>query len=382
MIGMRGSRGLAVCLLVCLGAALSPAAGEAKLPPGHAWVHFRLRITDTHSKGISAESVPIEIRRFVAEDYKLDHVEPLRPQAGEAVGVFVGKVPIDDQDERSLQVLKVHAPGFQPFRFPPKRLRKGETREDAPYRFEATLARDYTSWRPRFEQFSKLAKPIAELLDRSPQVEYLPVSDQMAPVPVGRLVDKEYDHPRVRLETNVRDAKAGLLNIMAALEIVPVPKRSAVAWRDYIEVLRRFNEERIVVRVRDDMFDLVRDISNQSEDQYECSAHETVSSQLHGRSFYNLFPGDPRAETISIKLPLCQGSLQLTLCQFRKDPDGTPLGTFADIDIDQNRGVAHWLDAASQHNRKPTSPMLIFDMLGGALRGRDIGYSLERAFPR
>ena len=379
-----------------LAAASWAEASGPKLQPGHDWVYLQVRVTDTQGKGISQDSLKIKLKRFVAPGRRagdLLNVEPLRNLAGAPSGVYSGRVPIDSEDELWLQEVVVEPVGYRPTAFLPTRLLRNDTesrpddgngKENSPYRFEAAVARDYAKWRPRFDEFNTLPESVRTLLQNSTHVEYLPVSNQGQVEEIGKLAGHDFDRPRARRETNFRDAKAGLLNIVAVLQLKAPPYGLGKNWRFYVKELRRFNEERIVVAVKPELFDLVTQLSKKPPSHYNCDELEPGSATWHGRSFYNLLVGNPRADVVSVKLPLCQGNLQATVCRFRDPVDGKVLATFADFDIDQNRGVAHWWDAATQHNRSPTNPMLVFDMLGGLIRQGDwnIGYRLELSSAR
>lgn len=368
-------------LLLLLAALAAMLPAEDRLKKDHRWVHLEISLTDTMGKPVSGDKLEIEVRRALDTKWRLDDVKPI-PQI--RPGVYAGCIPMDPTDDGHMQAVTVRVAGFEPHTLPrvwmDSRRRGTEGACDSqttvqPYRFQAELVRQYKRWMPNFESFDSLPESLRQLLQKSGEIEYLPVRDKSKLEKIGRLSGPDFDRPRTPLEEKVRYAKAALLNIHAVLRAVNPPGREK--WAKSLLRLRRINEERIVAQVDPEMFETVTRLGR-TQGPYACQEHSSVSAKLHARSFEGL---NPNAEyrVVSVKTPLCQGSLQLTVAGFFDKGSEKLTAAFADIDIDQNQGIAHWIDAALQHNRKATNPLLIFDMIGELLAGTSIGYTLVPA---
>jgi hypothetical protein len=273
----------------------------------------------------------------------------------------------------------------------------------------ATLLRNGQAWRAQFachtqpaaDQLPEAARKLRYILAGKndceidgPQEVFLQVRRPLvrnlfgkpASIGIGTLSGSDFHQlGSEKQQRQAERARAALLNIAHALDTRAGEGCSTGAqpvWLDWVERILLISEERVIAKVSRRLYDAVRELE-QNTPAYACQLTVKASAALH--SF-----NDPviwktlkivRAASIlhSIKTPVCQGNVQITVGKFQT-VDGEVV--LADFDIDENFSKgAHFGDVIFHAGTgRGTDPYEVYEMLlaRGRHKPKDMGYTLVR----
>jgi hypothetical protein len=369
-------------------------AAERELRPDEKWVYVKVNLIDTHGKPVTVPSAKARANSFPHRRRYLDGDLFLHDN-GAPEGTLAGKFPVDFRDELEAFVVTLeNIRGYTNIQLAPRRFyrdgagpneHRGLGVKGNPYVLSAIAVRDPGQWRPVFDSYEKLPERLRGLLAVSKKVEFLPlkgspecIDPKKTSTDCDGILDKQnFESPAIKNEEEFSLAKATLLNIYTLLDATLVP--TAVSpehgekWFDSLLEIRRIGQERIIAKVKPQMFFRVRRLVDEFTDPFNCEGYYSASPALHSRNLVNLHLGG--IEVVSVKAPSCKGNLQLTVARFSQSDAES---YFADIDIDQNRALPHVFDALIQTAaHKGTSPVLIYEELGALPAFRQLNYHLE-----
>jgi hypothetical protein len=233
-----------------------------------------------------------------------------------------------------------------------------ETSGDATGGFiTATLIRNPQKWRAKFScdplegnEFDELKK----VLDKSGQMYLRRDGWRTKWARIDSLVGRSFSSPTgFEDDPELDRARAALLNIYHVLNSTDGEACSAgpmVNWFRYVDKIHVINEERFIGVTTEEMFNRVLQQTKQFP-IFACNISFSAPSTLHKfedrQSRYWKDGKVPLREVVSIKTPICQGNIQITVA---KVWDGTKEQTpefLVDFDIDDHLAfLLHSADVA------------------------------------
>jgi hypothetical protein len=375
--GQAGQGNKTICDTV-LGAPKNKPESSGEIPT---LVCLRLQITDTGKipvQGVGNEGqIDVKVKVF-AQDKILANVDKFKSVPNRP-GLFAGRLPIDDDDERYLFSVVVGAPGFLTVALPPRKFSRQDISPDV---VRVVLPRNLQAWQPQFEY--------GEVPD---QLNTLWASDLMFLSLKGnakRIPDFKGKLDRFSLDDSNEFvlAKAASLNLFYVLHDVSACSDCGDSpnWLGQIRKIVAIGQERIIAKVDSQMLTAVEQRIDTILDPYSCIRDREANASLHGKNFsgyYTAVFGDDakkvrQAKVISLKAPECRGNLQITVGEFLL-PNGVS-ETLADIDFDDDFDfvphmtdvVDHWIFA------RGTNPMLVYEYLKSLKPDANLGYDLRR----
>lgn len=296
-------------------------------------------------------------------------------------GVYTAKVLPADNSYRPANfdgtwwAVQIQARGFRPA-YLVRQLKGGEGRitgKDG--RIAATLRRDTSAWVPKFRAAQDLAPDLRSAIKSELYLgrRNLKVSS------LKGLFDLDVGHGSA-----VDLARAALLNLYHVLSTTYPPPRNGEehrSWFSYVDTIHVIDQERLIGLAKPELFDIVAGAARDADSP--CSAYREVSPFLHpmedpASTFWNGKKGmAPSDDAKSIKSPLCQGNVQITVARFKR---GDFAETLVDFDIDEHLDLlSHMTDVAIHHvTRKGTDPLEVGELLRLLNRNKplELGYEL------
>lgn len=313
--------------------------------------------------------------------------------------------------EQTWQIV-IYAPGYKPQFIGPLKLHPEGDRilpSEKEDRMTATLLRNGLHWRPKFachtkpasEKLPATVRKLQNILDGKqdekrpgPQEVYLQVQRPLvlnlfgkpASIGIGTLSGIEFHQlGSERRRQQAERARAAMLNIAHALDTKGGGTCSVGAQPDWLGWVKRIlfiSEERVIARVSPGLYDALRELE-QIAPAYACQSTVKASAALHTFNDPQLraLLATTGAATIvhSVKTPVCQGNVQITVAKFQA-ADGEVV--LADFDIDENftKGAHYWDVFLHAGSGRGTDPYEIYEMLlaRGRHKPEEMGYELIR----
>lgn len=353
----------------------------------HRMVCVQLQLQDTSRHPVVHGPIAVMARVFYRPNYKLNHVDPFKP-VPQQPGLYVGILPIDDDDELDLFSLVFSIEGFLPVTLNPRRFSGSEP---FPRLMKVVLPRNVDDWRPKFD-YSAVPDGLNHLLSKS--LFFLDVYGRAHKIAdfdgkLGRnsLDDKSYEFVL---------GKAAALNLYYVLNRISGADGTsncmggAPNWLSMINEIVAIGQERIIAKVQPNMFAEVEERIDNLQDPYSCVRDRSANSSLHQKNFAGYYSAISAGatghavpvETISLKSPECRGNLQITVGKYKLADDITEV--LADIDFDEDFAfLAHMTDVI-QHavTGKGTNPILVHEYLKALDHEAVLAYDVVPAIRR
>ncbi len=231
---------------------------------------------------------------------------------------------------------------------------------------DVRLLRKPSGWKAKFENWNDLGNEFDRLksvLQRSPDIKLLGGNS------LGSLTDDGYNGLST---TDSVVAKTCLLNLYIKMSEDVEPVGGEYPWFKFVQRILSIGRERFIAVVDDEMFDLVDQISKNSDDFDDYNGADSV---LHHKNFPS---GHAILQIASIKSDEDYGNVQLTTAKVV-----TPSGqntTLLDVDIDENgRLLPHFFDLIKHKFNGGTHPYEIHEYLVKTYPDTSLGYTLAEA---
>jgi hypothetical protein len=158
---------------------------------------------------------------------------------------------------------------------------------------------------------------------------------------LGNLADSNFSDPVSEPDDTLDRARAALLNIYHSLMTDSEDRCVGGAqgdWFQYVTAIHVLDEERVITRVDPEMYDRVVAQAKQYP-QFACNLSFSAPATLHHfedprSTFWDGKKMPNPVEVTSIKTPICQGNVQITVGRFRSE--GKVSEVLADFDIDEH----------------------------------------------
>jgi len=286
-------------------------------------------------------------------------------------GVYVAKIEEAEKGQdgatrldRGMWQVRIFSDLYEPHFLGPLRLKEVDHKivpAESSEPLAATLVRRITEWRADFPLNLDLSqiyafRSLVTLLEQSPRILLRLERRFRKPdfKPLDSLAGAKFARPDVEPSETLHRARAALLNIYQALR-PPEDEgcRGTPDWTPYIQEIHVIGEERFMARVSPELFDRVQMLERQFP-YFSCKSAFAASSVLHG--FEDPLSGywDPvkrvmsARTTASIKVPLCQGNVQITVGKFQQQ--GQAEEVLADFDLDEHlASLLHSTDVVRHH---------------------------------
>lgn len=284
--------------------------------------------------------------------------------------------------------IAIHMPGYLPRYLGPFLLKEDGDRvvtKEASDRLESVLLKDVKRWRPEFaclnqvkddpvlEHLTQILEGRSDPRPQQPNDVYLRIArcwrkprwKNLGPLN-GTGFNRPAAEPPLPLFNRARASLLNIFHVLNADNRDSCTSPSESSWLPFIWRIHVIDEERFIALVDPKMLAIVETLTRQHRD-FACNTSAAASAALHG--FSNPLSRHWKSERMpppknvkSIKTPVCQGNVQITVAQFG---EGDQLETFADFDIDESFDThKHARDVVKHHaSGKGTNAFRIGEML-------------------
>ena len=249
----------------------------------HTLVCLPLQLSDTAGQPVSGVKLKVALNQFMTNKYLVE-VSDFKPVPGQ-LGLYAGRLPIDEDDEHLAFRMQINADSFLPATIGLLHFsQKTPVAETA----SAKLVRDLDHWLPKFD-YAAAPKALKAVIAKSPGVTFLPLKGHTKEV---RSLETNFDSNEGDDKLEFRLARATLLNLFYALgEECRAP--NADRWLDDLKQILAIGQERIIALVEPGMYDKVLARSAGAEDDpHECNQYKKADASLHGRNFEEVLDPD------------------------------------------------------------------------------------------